>query len=53
MSVFDQILPTRGEVADAQRLTEGALLRTQACVEPPAPSTTLRAVPLPTSGEEL
>ena len=53
MSATTQILPTRGEVADAKRLTEGALLHTRRRVAPPAPSTTLRAVPLPTSGEDL
>ena len=53
MTATMQIFPTGGEVADAKRLTEGVLVHTQRRVERRAPSTTLRAVPLPTSGEEL
>jgi len=59
MERTETILPAYGEVAAAQRLTEGALVR--ALRMPQAPSTTVlppaelrfRVVPLPASGEDL
>ena len=46
----NQILPTGGEVADAQRLTEGAIEARRRCGRTRSPSTTLWAVPLPVPG---
>jgi hypothetical protein len=45
-----KILPTCGEVAVAERLTEGAGVLSQRGLMTQPPSTILRAVPLPVPG---
>src|SRR3546814_3173239 len=47
------ILPIHGEVAAAKRLTEGGGVIAQPRFRMPAPTTTLRAAPLPVPGSIL
>ncbi len=49
MAQFGQFLPGTGRW-QREALTEGGGLHSQTCVHSPAPSATLRAIPLPVTG---